>query len=322
MSMSQEEIEALMGGTETPKDENLELENLDSLNTGDVINTDEEVKLANTKKESLNSEAQKVLDSVNRDLEKRDETLKQAYSPESSSLSNEEDQEINNLDEKELQKMQEELVQATPTPTKEEKKKSKNDAIGKTWTNNKIEEGVFPLPVEKNHQVVNQLSEVANDSEENASKIFDILSYILDENNEIEADLKKLATFCQGQKVLLEVLSSKFPHINIFKTNLEQITTMQTSQEDISKRVTDENNSLFQAMELMQFHDINRQKIERVMAVIRKLSSYLSNLFEDDHTHPDIAVAKHIHGDDNEELVGDEDLSALIAEFGNKGDSK
>ncbi len=32
---------------------------------------------------------------------------------------------------------------------------------------------------------------------------------------------------------------------------------------------------IFQGMELMQFNDINRQKMERVMSVIRKLSIYL-----------------------------------------------
>ena len=64
----------------------------------------------------------------------------------------------------------------------------------------------------------------------------------------------------------------------------------------------------------MQFNDINRQKIERVMSVIRRLSSYLNNLFEDDAATTEIVVAKHIHGDDNDDLIGD-DLDKLIAEF-------
>jgi hypothetical protein len=69
-------------------------------------------------------------------------------------------------------------------------------------------------------------------------------------------------------------------------------------------------------MELMQYHDINRQKIERVMSVIRKLSIYLNNLFEDEGSHDEIAVAKHIHGDnDTDDLMGDEDLESLISEF-------
>jgi hypothetical protein len=66
----------------------------------------------------------------------------------------------------------------------------------------------------------------------------------------------------------------------------------------------------------MQFNDINRQKIERVMSVIRKLSLYLNNLFEDSNSGKDIVVAKHIHGDNNDDLIGD-DLDKLIAEFSN-----
>ncbi len=75
-----------------------------------------------------------------------------------------------------------------------------------------------------------------------------------------------------------------------------------------------EDSKIFEAMELMQFNDINRQKIERVMSVIRKLSLYLNNLFEDDGTSKDIAVAKHIPGDSTNDLIGD-DLDKLIAEF-------
>ena len=67
-------------------------------------------------------------------------------------------------------------------------------------------------------------------------------------------------------------------------------------------------------MELMQYHDINRQKIERVMAVIRKLSSYLNGIFEDDSDKPEVQIAKHISGDSNE-TVDEEDLESLISQF-------
>ena len=53
------------------------------------------------------------------------------------------------------------------------------------------------------------------------------------------------------------------------------------------------------------------------MAVIKKLSTYLNNLFEDETGYHEVATAKHIHGDENSDLVDDADLDALIAEFGN-----
>ena len=70
-------------------------------------------------------------------------------------------------------------------------------------------------------------------------------------------------------------------------------------------------------MELMQFNDINRQKIERVMSVIRKLSLYLNNLFEDDRNQKKLLLQNiFMVMDYSNDLIGD-DLDKLIAEFSN-----
>jgi hypothetical protein len=66
----------------------------------------------------------------------------------------------------------------------------------------------------------------------------------------------------------------------------------------------------------MQFNDINRQKIERVMAVIKKLSQYLNGLFEDNSDKPEVQIAKHISGDGSN-TVDEEDIESLIANFSN-----
>ncbi|NVJ52285.1 MAG: hypothetical protein HWD90_01230 [Campylobacteraceae bacterium] len=180
----------------------------------------------------------------------------------------------------------------------------------------KINSGVFPLPVEQDNKVVNQLSQVANDSEEKATKIFDVLSNILDYNNEIQNDVQELASFNEKQTVMLSSLNQKFPNIDAFKQNLEQAEKMGNFISDINDKINNGNMEIFQAMELMQYHDINRQKIERVMSVIRKLTVYLNNLFEDENDYKEIAVAKHIHGDSSTgDLMAEDDLDALIAEF-------
>lgn len=114
---------------------------------------------------------------------------------------------------------------------------------------------------------------------------------------------------------MLSSLNQKFPNIEAFKMNLEQAQEMGTHIADVNEKLNDGNTEIFQAMELMQYHDINRQKIERVMSVIRKLSTYLNNLFEDEGNRQEVVVANHIHGDNTEDLVGDDDLEALIAEF-------
>lgn len=198
-------------------------------------------------------------------------------------------------------------------PKKESKVKQENDDKG---IDDKISKGLFPLPVDDDTKVVNQLSIVANDSEEKATKIFDVLSNILDYNTEIQNDVQALASFNEKQLSMLTSLSKKFPNINAFKQNLEQSQMMDKHIQDINDKLNSGNTEIFQAMELMQYHDINRQKIERVMSVIRKLSTYLNNLFEDAGSHTEVAVAKHIHGDnDTADLMADDDLEALIAEF-------
>jgi hypothetical protein len=193
----------------------------------------------------------------------------------------------------------------------EKKVESKKDTI-----ETMIDQNKYPLPVEKEHKVVNQLNEVAEDSEEKASQIFDVLSFVLDENSEVEKRNKQLLEFVTKQSELLQSLANKFPKIDVFSENLEQANAMLIISKELGERVNSENMKIFEAMELMQYHDINRQKIERVMSVIRKLSDYLNGIFEDDSGKPQVQIAKHISGDSND-TVGAEDIESLISEFAN-----
>ncbi|RYA24801.1 hypothetical protein CRU96_01355 [Malaciobacter halophilus] len=214
----------------------------------------------------------------------------------------------------------------TNTESKKEKTPKVEDKTEKVQERNndheehivsKIDEGIFPFPAEKDTKVVNQLSQVANDSEEKASKIFDVLSYVLDDNNDVQKSLKTTDEFLNKQTALLESLNKKFPNISIFEQHLNETAKIKQEIASVSGKLDAENMQIFEAMELMQFHDINRQKIERVMTVIRKLSIYLNNLFEDEGSHQEIAVARHIHGDSTADVLDDEDLESLISEFGN-----
>jgi hypothetical protein len=73
-------------------------------------------------------------------------------------------------------------------------------------------------------------------------------------------------------------------------------------------------------MDIMQYQDIHRQKIERVINVMRALSGYMSNLFEgkiDDGKR--VGSAVHIHGDEStNDIVSNDDIEALIANLGTK----
>ena len=178
----------------------------------------------------------------------------------------------------------------------------------------KIDEGILPLPSSKEHKIVNQLNEVAEDTEEKATQIFDVLSYILDENEKVSVSNDKCKVFIDSQIELLEKLSSKFPNIQILKENLENANEVKELTANTSDTINDENNKIFEAMEIMQYHDINRQKIERVMSVIRKLTNYLNGIFEDDSNKPEVQIAKHISGDGTDSMDED-DIDSLINEF-------
>lgn len=349
MSMSQEEIEALMNGLdltdeEKPQEESVEpaeeesstsmseddIEQLIAATNSEAEASSEEPAVEETVEESVENVTQSNEDES--DTSDNDETLatpdvknditdvlneidNMTDSEEESSLeeiSSVED-DLTPMDDISTDELEEELIQDFDEDDNEGEEDFNKKA--ESWTSEKINKGEFPLPVEPNTKVVSQLNEVANDSEEKASKIFDVLSFILDENDGISKNRKDLDAFIDKEIELLNSLSKKFPNIAVFKERLEEAENMKAVTADIGSKVDAENMQVFEAMELMQFHDINRQKIERVMSVIRKLSTYLNNLFEEEGEVKEIAVAKYIHGDGDSDVVGAEDLDALIQEF-------
>ena len=295
MSMSQEDIEALMNGLDIPAQDSAEV-----------------VKEEPVAQEKVNT---KEIEELLSQVEKGEE--KESIAPATEKKINEIGELLNDIEDDALT-ADNILENQSSLETKEEKvveKSSKSDDdIVKEWSSSKISEGVFPFPAENDTKVVSQLSQVANDSEEKVSQIFDVLSLTLDNNSEIRKSIKSYEEFILSQNKLLNSLSNKFPKIGVFQEQLEKVKNFESSIKSLKTLLDDEDMHIFQGMELMQFNDINRQKIERVMSVIRKLSIYLNNLFEDDNPR-DIPMAKHIHGDkDTQDLVGD-DLDKLIAEF-------
>lgn len=318
MSMSQEEIEALMNGLDIGDDEPEEQE------VSQKVNTDE-IELLLSQKDDIKDEVVKSNEKDDMDFD-LDELISSAQSDKDSSDIVDDD-EINRLlneiganDSKDDFKAAEISFHEDDELDIEEEKEqlSQNNLdeneLVKCWTSSKINEGKIPLPAEKDTKVVNQLSQVANDSEEKVSQIFDVLSLTLDNNSSLRKQIKEIEEFTNKQSNLLNSLSIKFPSINVFNEHLQNAQDVNEKLKSLKANLDDEDNHIFQAMELMQFNDINRQKIERVMSVIRKLSLYLNNLFEDDNSHQEVAVARHIHGDETSDLIGD-DLDKLIAEF-------
>lgn len=294
MSMSQEEIEALMNG----------LDIVENKSEPEAVEIEEPVKVDTKEIEELISQTKSIegIEDGIRVLPNTDEIENLLKDIESTNVSE---------DKKEIEDLESNM--SLDNFPKHENKISEDDIV-KNWTSSKINEGIIPTPAQSDTKVVSQLTQVANDSEEKVSKIFDVLSLTLDNNNEIRNNFRDFEKVISSEVALLNSLNQKFPNIKLFPEHLQNMNNISSSLKRLNNILNEEDNSIFQAMELMQFNDINRQKIERVMFVIRKLSLYLNNLFEDEGNRDFTPVAKHIHGDNSEDLAGD-DLDKLIEEF-------
>jgi len=97
---------------------------------------------------------------------------------------------------------------------------------------------------------------------------------------------------------------------------LESILEITSSMKDCSKnqdaQIMEIENIVMDIMSTMQYQDIHRQKIERVINNMRSISKLMNQTLH--IVDEDIAPsAKHIAGDNTEDLVSDEELEALIA---------
>ena len=178
-----------------------------------------------------------------------------------------------------------------------------------------------PPPPDDDHKVVHQLDDVTKESEEKASEIFDIIESISNDLMEKE----EFASFCiesfENNIKLFTNLSDKFPHVQSFQTAKEQNEVALEKLQDILNSLQESGNSLMSVMDIMQYQDIHRQKIERVINVMRALSNYMNELFAgkiDDEKR--VSSAVHIHGDNTtEDVVNEDDIEALLAQFGTNG---
>lgn len=176
-----------------------------------------------------------------------------------------------------------------------------------------------PPPPTEEHKVVHQLDEVTKDTEVKGTQIFDQLEIMSDGAGNIEKHTKSLKKYLQSQEELFSKLSESFPHIKTFQEALESTKEAKKFNSEILNAANDISDASMQAMDLMQYQDIHRQKIERVINVMRALAQYMNLLFEgkiDDSKR--VSSAVFIAGDNKDDVTNEEDIEALIASFGMK----
>lgn len=177
-----------------------------------------------------------------------------------------------------------------------------------------------PPPPTDDNKMVHQLDDVTKESEAKASQIFDLIEGISNDLGDGEKGIKSVRTTLNSNIELFKTLSAKFPHVDAFKTQLEKNESAKEEAENILDILQNGGDSIMNIMDIMQYQDIHRQKIERVINVMRALSTYMNHLFAgkiDDSKR--VTSAVHIHGDTStEDVVSSDDIEALLASFGKK----
>ena len=175
----------------------------------------------------------------------------------------------------------------------------------------------WPLPATNENKMVHQLDDVTKESEEKASEIFDIIEGISNELMEKEENLSSVVDILTSNIELFTTLSAKFPDVEVFKTQLEKNEDGLAQTSEAVEVLQNSGDSIMSVMDIMQYQDIHRQKIERVINVMRALSKYMNTLFEgkiDDDKR--VSSAQHIAGDTHNDTASVDDIEALLAQFG------
>lgn len=174
-----------------------------------------------------------------------------------------------------------------------------------------------PAPTDDN-KMVTQLDDVTRESELKASEIFDIIEQIGDDMMNAESRVSSAVEVVAQNIEMLTTLHEKFPSIKSFETSLAENSRI---KEDLDAEVVmlqDNGDQIMNVMDIMQYQDIHRQKIERVINVMRALSKYMNTLFSSDKEDSSrVSSANHIPGDnDTEDVMNNDDIEALLNSFG------
>ncbi|ECQ5124415.1 chemotaxis protein [Campylobacter jejuni] len=176
-----------------------------------------------------------------------------------------------------------------------------------------------PPPPNQEYKVVHQLDDVTKDSELKATEMMDKLESINNFFADSESLLKEINKAIEKNIDIFSKLNEKFPNVESFSEALELNNQAKKSSKEIVGNLQSGQDEVMMAMDAMQYQDMHRQKIERVINVMRALSRYMSSLFEgkiDDKKR--VSSAVHIEGDSTADVVSNDDIEALIASLGQK----
>ncbi|QOY51830.1 chemotaxis protein [Candidatus Sulfurimonas baltica] len=177
----------------------------------------------------------------------------------------------------------------------------------------------WPLPATDENKMVHQLDNVTKESEEKASEIFDIIEGVSNELMAKEENVNNVMEVLNSNIELFTKLSEKFPDVEAFKIQLEKNESALNDTIEAVETLQNSGDAIMSVMDIMQYQDIHRQKIERVINVMRALSRYMNSLFEckiEDEKR--VSSAQHIVGDTHNDIASMDEIEALLEQFGSK----
>ncbi|MFA6189289.1 MAG: chemotaxis protein [Sulfuricurvum sp.] len=177
-----------------------------------------------------------------------------------------------------------------------------------------------PPPPTDDNKMVHQLDDVTKESEEKATEIFDLIEGISNDLGDAEETVSEIDQVLDANITLFQTLCTKFPHVEAFQVQLEKNQSAKEHTDALLSMTGRNIDTVMNIMDIMQYQDIHRQKIERVINVMRALSTYMNHLFSSKiEDNKRVASAVHLPGDQGtENVVSSEEIEALLASFGQK----
>jgi len=134
----------------------------------------------------------------------------------------------------------------------------------------------------------------------------------LDELLDKEETLSSITEVLTSNIELFRTLSTKFPDVEAFKLQLEKNEAALLDTSSTIEALQNSGDSIMSVMDIMQYQDIHRQKIEHVINVVHALSKYMNTLFEGKVDDKRVSSAQDIV----EDIASTDDIEALLAQFG------
>ncbi len=167
---------------------------------------------------------------------------------------------------------------------------------------------------------LNELQEevhISTKNEEKAIEIFDILETISEEVVAKEESLEIVNEVIKGNIELYKTLIEKFPEVVVFKEQLEKNENAKVELDTVVEVLRSTSDSAMSIMDIMQYQDIHRKKIERVINVMHSLSRYMGTLFEGEtENSKEVSSEQYIADHRDSDLVSTDEIEAFLEEFG------